>query len=96
MEIEERAPRSVRPRQKPRVMAVDGGSYSKELDDDLNNLAHGTFSTPAGQRFLQYLEGITTRRVLGPDAPDSHLRHLEGARWLVGVIRQRMAAGKQQ
>lgn len=82
------------PRRRP-VLAVDGGRYTKEVDDDINNLAAGTFSTPAGQRFLQYLEGITTRRVLGPEAPDSHLRHLEGARWLVGVIRQRINAGKK-
>lgn len=77
------------------VLGSDGGRYAKEVDDDINALAAGTFGTPAGQRFLQYLEGITTRRVLGPDAPDSHLRHLEGARWLVGVIRQRVNAGKK-
>lgn len=79
----------------PQVIGPDGGKYAKSVDDDINSLADGTFSTPAGQRFLQYLEGITTRVVLGPEAPDSHLRHLEGARWLVGVIRQRVAAGKQ-
>lgn len=84
-----------RQRRSPLVVGQDGGRYTKVVNDDINNLAVGTFSTPAGQRFLQYLEGITTRRVLGPEAPDSHLRHLEGARWLVGVIRQRINAGKK-
>jgi hypothetical protein len=51
----------------------------------------GCFSGGSGPRALAYLESITTRRVLGPEASNDYLRHLEGARWLVGVIRQRMA-----
>lgn len=90
--IETARPRAPRSKQ---VIGVDGSRYTQAVEDDINSLAHGTFSTPAGLRFLQYLEGITTRRVLGPDAPNRHLRHLEGARWLVGVIRQRVAAGKK-
>ena len=77
------------------IIGIDGSHYSETVEKEINALALGTFITPAGERFLQYLEGITTRRVLGPEAPDSHLRHLEGARWLVGVIRQRVAAGKK-
>jgi hypothetical protein len=80
---------------KPLVAGPDGQNYSASVNDDIDSLAAGTFGTSAGQRFLQYLEGITTRRVLGPEATDSHLRHLEGARWLVGVIRQRIVAGKK-
>jgi hypothetical protein len=83
-----------KPKEAP-VRGPEGDQFTKAVNDEINGLAHGTFATPAGQRFMQYLESITTRRVLGPDAPDSHLRHLEGARWLVGVIRQRIAAGKQ-
>lgn len=78
------------------VIGPDGASYSKTMDATINDLALGTFNTGSGPRFMEYLESITVRRVLGPEAPDSHLRHLEGARWLVGVIRQRMNAGSKQ
>jgi hypothetical protein len=71
--------------------SVDGGVYSPAVEDELNQLAAGTFSQPPGRRFLDYLESITLRRALLPDASDAELRHLEGARWLVGVIRTRMA-----
>jgi hypothetical protein len=86
----------VRPSKAERPQATfgpDGITYSKAIDAEINSLALGTFASGAGPRFLEYLEGITVRRVLGPEASDSHLRHLEGARWLVGVIRQRMKAG---
>ena len=86
----------LRERRSGAVIGPDGVSYTQETSDEINALAHGTFSAGSGVRFLQYLESITTRRVLGPDAPDSHLRHLEGARWLVGIIRQRMAAGTKE
>lgn len=81
---------------KQKIASPDGMTYSVEIDAEINGLAVGTFTHGAGERFLQYLEGITTRRVLGPEAPDSHLRHLEGARWLVGIIRQRIVAGQNQ
>ena len=87
---------SVRPgrtRQKT-VTGPDGFSYTEKVNDEINGLAAGCLRGGAGPRFLQYLESITTRRVLAPTASDAELRHLEGARWLVGVIRQRMAAHK--
>lgn len=74
----------------------DGITYSDKVNSEIDSLAVGTFVGGSGPRFLAYLESITTRRVLGPEAPDSHLRHLEGARWLVGVIRQRIQAGQKQ
>ncbi len=78
------------------VSGPDGVTYTAEVNTQLNELSAGTFSQGAGVRFLQYLESITTRRVLGPTASNKELRHLEGARWLVGVIRSRMAAAKTQ
>jgi hypothetical protein len=79
-----------------RVLAPDGRRYSRELNDQLNELVLGTFSGEGpGERCLAYLESITTRRVLQPTASDQELRHLEGGRWLVYVIRQRMAQARE-
>jgi hypothetical protein len=72
------------------VTGPDGFSYGRDTSAEIDSLLDGCFSGGAGPRALAYLESITTRRVLGPDCTNDHLRHLEGARWLVGVIRQRM------
>jgi hypothetical protein len=77
------------------VKGPDGYGYSSTINEEINQLVAGCFGGGAGVRTLQYLESITTRRVLGPDASNEHLRHLEGARWLVGVIRERIAAAKR-
>lgn len=41
------------------------------------------FATEPGQRLLNHLRQITRDRVLGPDASDALLRHVEGQRALV-------------
>jgi hypothetical protein len=77
------------------VLGVDGMKYGSEIDAEIDGLLDGCFSGGSGPRAMAYLESITIRRVLGPDASDQHLRHLEGARWLVGVIRERIANFKR-
>ena len=77
------------------VAAPDGLTYGAATSAEIDSLLEGCFSGGSGPRALAYLESITTRRVLGPDATDGQLRHLEGARWLVGVIRARMANHKK-
>lgn len=80
-------------RPEPPVRSIDGQAYSRAVEDELNQLAVGTFGQPPGKRFLEYLESLTLRRALLPAASDAELRHLEGARWLVGVIRSRVTQG---
>ena len=62
-------------------------------EERLNLIAASVFSGPDGEAFLDYLESITLRAVGGPDIPDAALRHQEGTRWLVQVIRARIHAG---
>ena len=72
------------------VSAPDGLTYGKATSEEIDSLIEGCFTWGSGPKVLAYLESITTRRVMGPDVSDNYLRHLEGARWLVGVIRHRM------
>lgn len=44
------------------------------------------FATADGQRVLDHLRRQTRNRTLGPDAPDTALRHLEGQRALFSHI----------
>ena len=52
------------------------------------------FSGPDGARVLGVLRAMTVERVLGPDASDAALRHLEGQRALVATILALAARGR--
>jgi len=60
-------------------------------------LAHAfarCFAGGDGQQVLGHLRALTLERALGPDAPDSLLRHLEGQRQLVLTIQALIARGR--
>lgn len=53
-----------------------------------------TFSSDAGIRMLAHLRAITRDRVLGPDASDAQLRHVEGQRALVRHLESLIERGR--
>ena len=53
------------------------------------------FATVEGKRVLQHLRTITINRTLGPSAPDSLLRHMEGQRQLVSYVAALVQRGQQ-
>jgi hypothetical protein len=75
---------------------IDSEKRAVMTEHQLNLLAARIFATGGGRDFLDYLKTITINRVCGPFASNEELRHLEGARWLVGVIQQRLRAGQKQ
>lgn len=82
--------------QSPRpVKGPDGLLYTSDMETRLNRLAFAVFDSDHGAQLLNYLRNITLHRVLGPEATDGEIRHLEGARWLVSVIISRMNNGKE-
>jgi hypothetical protein len=52
------------------------------------------FATADGRQVLDHLRAMTTERVMGPDASDAVLRHLEGQRHLVATIAGLIARGR--
>lgn len=58
------------------------GQARRTLERD----AARVLATPEGERLFRHLDGVTRRRVLGPDAGDAALRHLEGQRQLVAYL----------
>jgi len=56
------------------------------ITEDLLNAYVRTFRSEAGCQVMKHLRAITTDRVIGPDASDALLRHLEGQRHLVKYI----------
>ena len=56
----------------------------------LNEAVSETFRTRAGQVTLAWLRTLAIETVVGPDRPDSELRHHEGMRHLVKLIETRI------
>ena len=80
--------------QTPVAMGPDGVQRPLDIERRINECASIAFSTPAVEQLLLALEAVTTRRVLAPPFSQEELIHLEGARWLFGVLKQRIHMGR--
>ena len=74
-------------------IGIDGIQRSKELDEQISQNVAQIFSTPTGAEVLRYFRSITIEMVNGPNVSDHELRHLEGQRYFVAQIEQRIAHG---
>ena len=72
-------------------LGIDCVQRSKANDTIISQNVAEVFSTPTGQAVLQYLKSITIQLVHGPDVSTESLRHLEGQRFIVALIDQRIA-----
>ena len=71
-------------------LGIDNFPRSKSNDEKISKDIRSVFRTPNGQEVLKYLRSITIEAVTGPAASDAELRHLEGQRYLVGLIERRI------
>jgi len=65
-------------------------------EQSLNSMFATSMTTPTGNAIVNYLKSITLESVAGPEITDQHLRHLEGQRYIVGLIQRRINKGKSQ
>lgn len=77
-------------------MGLDGMIRSEQAEYELNALIASALNNPAGESMMDYLKSITLNNVTGPGIDDMALRHLEGQRFLVGILARRMEKGKEQ
>ena len=70
--------------------ALDGFLRQEEEDNNISLTTAQLFSTPSGKEVLRYLRSITIEAVSGANVTDAELRHLEGQRYLVGLIERRI------
>ena len=80
-------------KQPSHIYGLDGITRSQKSERDLNSLLSGLFKGPEGEEGLNYLRSITLNNVSGPGIEDHVLRHLEGQRFLFGIIQQRIDRG---
>ena len=77
------------------VLSIEGYTRSNEKENELNLLFAKLFNDKKGEEVLKYLKSITVNIVSGPEISNDRLRHLEGSRYIVGVIEQRIERGKK-
>ena len=71
-------------------LGLDQFPRDKEEDQRISKDIKSLFSTPNGKQVVKYLRSSTIESVQGPHATDAELRHLEGQRYLVGLISRRI------
>ena len=71
-------------------IGIDGSIRAADADRQISQNIAEVFSSPAGKEVLRYLRSITIEMVRGPNITTEELRHLEGQRYLVGLIERRI------
>lgn len=71
-------------------IGIDGIQRNSEADLNISKNIAQIFSTPTGAEVLRYLRSITIEMVNGPNVSTEELRHIEGQRYLVGLLEQRI------
>lgn len=72
-------------------IGIDGLQRKAELDLQISQNIAELFASPTGKEVLRYLRSITIEMVNGPNVTTEELRHVEGQRYLVGLIERRIA-----
>lgn len=77
------------------VKSVDGYTRSVKEETELNKHFATLFKGNEGKKVLEYLKSITSEVIAGPNITSNHLFHIEGMRFLVGIIKTRINKGEQ-
>jgi len=75
--------------------SIDGYVRSEQEERNLNKSFAGLFKGDNGKLVLDYIKSITTEAVAGPNIDSNQLFHLEGMRFLAGIIQTRIKKGEQ-
>ena len=71
-------------------VGVDGYQRPKDIDEQISQNMGQLFSSDTGKEVLRYLRTITIEIVHGSNVTDEELRHVEGQRYIVGLIQTRI------
>jgi hypothetical protein len=72
-------------------IGLDGIQRQNDKDKEISQNVAEVFSSPTGKEVLRYLRSITIEMVNGPNVTTEELRHIEGQRYIVGLLEQRIA-----
>lgn len=80
---------------KKSYVAIDGVQRSQQLDEQISLNVAALLATPTGASVMQYLKSISTDIANGPNISNDELRHLEGQRFIVGLLSSRADHGSK-
>jgi len=69
---------------------IDGIARSEDAEKQINEAIALAFKGKSGEFALKYLRSISIERVMGPSVEPNSLAHIEGQRYTVGIIEQRI------
>lgn len=72
-------------------IGVDGVQRNAARDIEISQNIAEILSSPAGKEVLRYLRSITIEMVHGPNVSTEELRHMEGQRYIVGLLERRIS-----
>ena len=72
-------------------IGVDGYQRDSQTDTQISQNVAQIFKSATGKEVLRYLRSVTIEMVNGPNVTTEELRHIEGQRYIVGLIEQRIA-----
>ena len=72
-------------------IGLDGIQRSSDKDVQISQNIAQIFESPTGKEVIRYLRSITIEMVNGHNVTTEELRHIEGQRYIVGLIEQRIA-----
>ena len=75
---------------KQAYVGVDGYQRPKDIDEQISQNMGQLFSSDTGKEVLRYLRTITIEIVHGANVTTEELRHIEGQRYVVGLIETRI------
>jgi hypothetical protein len=70
-------------------IGIDGIQRPQDVDERISLDVAAMLATPTGQSVMQYLKSITTDIANGPNISNDELRHLEGQRFVIGLLSSR-------
>ncbi len=79
-----------------KLIGLDGMTRESKDEENLNTLCFGVFNTVSGKEILKYLKSLTLDAVAGPEISNEQLIHLEGQRYIVGLLQRRINKGTSQ
>ena len=72
-------------------IGIDGYHRNSERDAEISQNIASIFESPTGKEVLKYLRSITIEMVHGPNVTTEELRHVEGQRYIVGLMERRIS-----
>jgi|TARA_R100001463_G_scaffold2752_4_gene11289 hypothetical protein len=71
-------------------IGIDGIQRTTEQDKKISKNIAQIFQSPTGKEVLKYLRSISIEMVHGANVSTEELRHIEGQRYIVGLIENRI------